>query len=141
MKKLESLVHISTAYSHCGEKILEERAYSCPISPEKVMTLVDILNDEILTAITPKLLHDQPNTYAFTKSLGEDLIYRSNLPAGVARPSIGIYNLQLIIKFTIINDNIIICQYFYYSCCFVERTSAWLDRKFKWTNWFNDWWC
>ncbi|KAK0176563.1 hypothetical protein PV328_000684 [Microctonus aethiopoides] len=88
MKKLESLVHISTAYSHCGEKILEERAYSCPISPEKVMTLVDILNDEILNIITPKLLHDQPNTYAFTKSLGEDLIYRSNLPAGVARPSI-----------------------------------------------------
>lgn len=89
MNNLESFVHISTAFSQCGEKELEERAYSTPIPPENVMTLVDIVDDDLLETMTPKLLGVQPNTYAFSKSLGEDLVNRSGLPAGIARPSIG----------------------------------------------------
>ncbi|XP_034946192.1 putative fatty acyl-CoA reductase CG5065 [Chelonus insularis] len=88
MNKLQALIHISTSYSQCGEDVLEERAYPTPISPENVMTLVNIVNDDLLNSITPKLLGVQPNTYAFSKALAEDLVNRSNLPVGVARPSI-----------------------------------------------------
>ncbi|XP_043501893.1 putative fatty acyl-CoA reductase CG5065 [Polistes fuscatus] len=88
MPHLESIVHVSTSYCQCGEEILEERAYPTAISPESVISIVNTMPDDVLDAMTPKLLGEQPNTYAFSKSLSEDLLYRSNLPAGVARPSI-----------------------------------------------------
>ncbi|XP_011297731.1 putative fatty acyl-CoA reductase CG5065 [Fopius arisanus] len=88
MHNLQSLIYISTAYTHCGEKILEDRPYPSPMLPEQVISLVESLDDDLLEVMTPKLLRDMPNTYAFSKSLAEDLINRSNLPTGVARPSI-----------------------------------------------------
>lgn len=88
-KQLSSFIHVSTAYCQCGEEILEERAYPTSILPEKVFTLIDTMDDNILEALTPKLLGDQPNTYAFSKSLSEALVSKSGIPTGVARPSIG----------------------------------------------------
>ncbi|XP_063978989.1 putative fatty acyl-CoA reductase CG5065 [Diachasmimorpha longicaudata] len=88
MRKLQSLIYLSTAYTHCGEKILEDRPYPSPMMPEQAISLVEMLDSDILDVMTPKLLKDMPNTYAFSKALAEDLINRSNLPAGVARPSI-----------------------------------------------------
>ncbi|KAI4502949.1 hypothetical protein M0802_001993 [Mischocyttarus mexicanus] len=88
MPHLESFIHVSTAYCQCGETMLEERAYPTAISPESVISIVNTMPDDVLDAMTPKLLGKQPNTYAFSKSLSEDLMYRCNLPAGVARPSI-----------------------------------------------------
>lgn len=87
-ENLHSFIHVSTAYCHCGEEILEERAYPTSISPEKIFSLVDSMNDDILEAVTPKLIGDQPNTYAFSKALSEALVTECGLPAGVARPSI-----------------------------------------------------
>lgn len=87
-KQLSSFIHVSTAYCQCGEEILEERAYPTSILPEKVFTLIDTMDDNILEALTPKLLGDQPNTYAFSKSLSEALVSKSGIPTGVARPSI-----------------------------------------------------
>lgn len=63
-------------------------------APEEIMRLVNETPEHILDALTPKILGDQPNTYAFTKGLSEDLVWRSGLPAGVARPSIG--NVELV---------------------------------------------
>lgn len=92
MKKLVSFIHVSTAYCHCGETVLEEKPYLIPISPETMMEMVDSTDDTTLESLTPKLIGDQPNTYAFSKALSEDLITRCGLPIGVARPSIGILN-------------------------------------------------
>lgn len=89
LTKLESLVHVSTAYCHCGEPVLEEKYYPVPISPEEIMKIVDENPESVVSSMTAKILGDQPNTYAFTKALSEDLIQRSGLPAGIARPSIG----------------------------------------------------
>ncbi|KAG7214156.1 hypothetical protein KM043_001507 [Ampulex compressa] len=88
MRNLESFVHVSTAFSQCGEEVLEERAYPPALSPESVLQTVNSMPDNVVEAMMPKILGHQPNTYAFTKALGEDIVERSGLPAAVARPSI-----------------------------------------------------
>lgn len=48
------------------------------------------MDDEMLSAITPKLLGQKPNTYTFTKQLAEHLLCKegSDLPIAIVRPSI-----------------------------------------------------
>lgn len=48
------------------------------------------MDDDMLSAITPKLLGQKPNTYTFTKQLAEYLLYKegSDLPLAIVRPSI-----------------------------------------------------
>ncbi|KAJ8687688.1 hypothetical protein QAD02_023482 [Eretmocerus hayati] len=87
-KQVESFVHVSTAYCHCEEPVLEERYYPSGESAEEIMQIVNEIPDAKLEILTPKILGSQPNTYAFTKGLSEDLVYKSGLPAGIARPSI-----------------------------------------------------
>lgn len=88
ISKLDVFIYVSTAYCHCMESVLEERNYPTLMKPEVVISLVNNLNDDLLIEMTPKLLQGQPNTYAFTKALAEDLVQHSGLPVGVARPSI-----------------------------------------------------
>lgn len=48
------------------------------------------LDDEILNQITPKLIGSKPNTYTFTKHLGEEILVTegADLPIAIIRPSI-----------------------------------------------------
>lgn len=48
------------------------------------------LDDAIVDEITPKLLRDQPNTYTYTKALGEMVVQAEgkNLNVTIVRPSI-----------------------------------------------------
>ncbi|XP_043288458.1 uncharacterized protein [Venturia canescens] len=88
MKKLEAFIHVSTAYCNCHESVLEERAYPTEVSPESILSLVQTTSDDLLEKMTPDLIGKEPNTYAFSKVLSEDLVSRSGLPVGIARPSI-----------------------------------------------------
>lgn len=88
MPHLESFVYVSTSYCQCGETVLEERAYPPPITPESIMVIANTMSDDILDAMTPKFIGKEPNTYALSKALCEDLVAKSRLPTGVARPSI-----------------------------------------------------
>lgn len=90
MKNLIVFTHVSTAYCHCNEDVLEERYYPASENPYGVMEMVDLLKDETLALITPKLLNGLPNTYAFTKGLTEDLVhsFSKKFPIAIARPSI-----------------------------------------------------
>ncbi|XP_078050394.1 putative fatty acyl-CoA reductase CG5065 [Augochlora pura] len=94
MTSLDSFVHVSTAYCHCHEPELEERNYPVPVQPEVMIDTVNNLSEDVLVSMTPKLLEGQPNTYAFSKALSEDLVQRSGLPAAVARPSIVLASLK-----------------------------------------------
>lgn len=94
MSNLDVFIHVSTTYCQCKEKVLEERNYPAPVEPQIVMDIVNNLKDDVLIAMTPKLLEGQPNTYAFTKALSEDLVQRSGLRAGIARPSIVMASLK-----------------------------------------------
>lgn len=82
--------HVSTAYCHCNEDVLEERYYPANENPFGVMEMVKLLKDETLDLITPQLLNGLPNTYALTKGLTEDLVhsYSGKFPIAIARPSI-----------------------------------------------------
>lgn len=50
----KAFVHVSTAFSHCPRKDIEEKFYEPRVSCEKLLTLVESLNDDILKEITPK---------------------------------------------------------------------------------------
>lgn len=90
MKGLVVFTHVSTAYCQCTEEVLEEKYYPANENPFGVMKMVKLLNDDTLKTITTKLLNGLPNTYAYTKSLSEDLVhsYAGKFPIVIARPSV-----------------------------------------------------
>ncbi|KAJ8687687.1 hypothetical protein QAD02_023481, partial [Eretmocerus hayati] len=90
MKKLELFAHISTAYCHLEEKVLGEKPYPPPSDPHKIIKCVEWMEDDVVEAMTDKILNGLPNTYAFTKALSEGLVEEamSEIPAIILRPSI-----------------------------------------------------
>ncbi|KAH1018341.1 hypothetical protein HUJ05_006129 [Dendroctonus ponderosae] len=90
-KKLKVFVHTSTSYCHCDETRLEEKLYPAPHNPRHILDLAKWMDGDLLKLLTPKLLGNSPNTYAYTKCLTEQLVseYQSKLPIAICRPSIG----------------------------------------------------
>ncbi|XP_035741463.1 fatty acyl-CoA reductase wat-like [Vespa mandarinia] len=90
MSKLKSVVHISTAYTNCFHIPLEEKFYDPPIDPDKLINLVNCLNEKLLDNITPQLLGIWPNTYVYTKTAAENFIKKNadSIPIGIFRPGI-----------------------------------------------------
>ncbi|XP_075988922.1 fatty acyl-CoA reductase wat-like [Anticarsia gemmatalis] len=88
--KLKAFVHISTAYSNCPQRVIEEKFYDSPLPGDKLIDLVETMDDKIINNITPGLLGDFPNTYAYTKAAAEDIVqtYSQGLPVALFRPSI-----------------------------------------------------
>ncbi|XP_018571925.1 fatty acyl-CoA reductase 1-like, partial [Anoplophora glabripennis] len=89
-KKLMLFSHLSTAYCHLHERVLYEKIYPPPADPHRVIQTVEWMNEDVINSITPKILGDFPNTYAFTKALSESLVAdeMDNLPVVILRPSI-----------------------------------------------------
>lgn len=96
MKHLRAFLHCSTAFSNCIRKDIGEMFYEPPITGEKLLNLVECLDDDQLAAITKTVLKDFPNTYAFTKCVAEDIIRTEgkNLPIALYRPSIVIATIK-----------------------------------------------
>ncbi|XP_028048936.2 LOW QUALITY PROTEIN: fatty acyl-CoA reductase wat [Monomorium pharaonis] len=90
MPNLKAFVYVSTAFSYCVNNFIEEKFYPPPIETEKILTLLDILDDEQLDKLTPTLLGKWPNSYAFTKAIAEDTVrqYSIGIPVCIIRPSI-----------------------------------------------------
>nr|UEV87810.1 fatty acyl reductase 4 [Maruca vitrata] len=90
MKQLEAFVHVSTSYCRCDLEVLEEKVYPAKHSPRHVVNCVNWMDDDLLKHLEPKLIDPQPNTYAYTKSLTEDLVaqHEGKFPIVIARPSI-----------------------------------------------------
>lgn len=90
VKNLEAFVHVSTSYCRCELPLFEEKLYPSKHRPEHVMHCVNWMDDELLGHLQPKIIEPQPNTYAYTKSLTEDLVsqYEGKFPIVIARPSI-----------------------------------------------------
>jgi alcohol-forming fatty acyl-CoA reductase len=51
--KLKSLIHVSTAYTHCPLKCIDEKFYASPIDSTNMLMLTKHTNDELLETITP----------------------------------------------------------------------------------------
>ncbi|XP_049870323.1 fatty acyl-CoA reductase wat-like [Pectinophora gossypiella] len=93
-KKLKSYVHISTAYAHATYQRIKqpvlEQFYEAPIAPDTLISLAESFESEKLDAMTPNLIKNWPNTYAFTKAVAEELVrtMSGDLPICIVRPAI-----------------------------------------------------
>ncbi|XP_011146930.1 fatty acyl-CoA reductase wat [Harpegnathos saltator] len=90
MPGLKAFVYVSTAYSYCMHKAIDEKYYTPPLETDKILTLLNVLDDKTLEKITPILIGEWPNTYVYTKAIAEDTVrqYSVGLPACIVRPSI-----------------------------------------------------
>lgn len=90
-KRLKSFVHISTAYSQCPRSEIQEMFYESPMDYRRALELISSFSDDVVNALTTKIIDPWPNTYTFTKAVSEDMIrqYQSRLPIAIIRPSIG----------------------------------------------------
>ena len=53
MKNLKSIIHVSTAYTHCPLSTIDEKFYTPPIDSAKMLSLTDCTSDKLLETITP----------------------------------------------------------------------------------------
>ncbi|KAG7201488.1 hypothetical protein KM043_004247 [Ampulex compressa] len=87
---LKAFVHVSTAYANCPHRTIEEKFYDPPIDADKLIALMECVDDKLVDDITPQLLGVWPNTYTFTKAVAEDVIKNDagDMPVGIFRPAI-----------------------------------------------------
>lgn len=96
-KKLQMFAYISTAFSHCVRKCVEEKFYDVPISPHEMIRIAEHFEGrddaDLLNVLTDRFVSPWPNTYTFSKALSEQLIreYGNRVPAVIIRPSISEY--------------------------------------------------
>lgn len=88
-KNLASLVHVSSAYVNSYLVECEENLYPAPADAEKIIEMINTLNDEELAAKQASILGEHPNTYTFTKHLAEHEVAKcaDKFPCGIVRPS------------------------------------------------------
>ncbi|XP_055627584.1 fatty acyl-CoA reductase wat-like [Toxorhynchites rutilus septentrionalis] len=92
MKRLKSVVHVSTFYSNCDKSFIGERIYDdidfggC----ENIMNIMSHLREPEKETLTEHIVKNFPNTYTFSKKCAEVMIRDKyqNLPIGVFRPPI-----------------------------------------------------
>lgn len=90
LDKCDAFIHTSTAYSHTYKQAIAEEFYDATTDLDKLNKLLELLTDEQVEAMTPETIKPHPNTYTFTKCLGEALVneHCDELPIAVVRPSI-----------------------------------------------------
>lgn len=68
-----------------------EGFYPSPYDYKRLLDLVENEPEEDIKKITPSFIKPWPNTYAFTKQIGEDVVRAEGhgLPIGIFRPAIG----------------------------------------------------
>lgn len=98
IKQLEVFIHISTAYSYCPLKQIEEKFYIPPIDPHYMIRMAEQLQDTdnqmAFEILTERVIRPWPNTYTYTKALSEELVrqFGERFPVALIRPSIGFIN-------------------------------------------------
>lgn len=100
-KHLEMFAYISTAFSHCHRRYIEEKFYDSPLDPEEMIRIAEYYEKhsdeaESLEVLTENFCSPWPNTYSFSKALSEELMrqYGDRLPIIVIRPSISKFTYE-----------------------------------------------
>jgi len=92
MKKLEALVHISTAYCNTQFDHISEEINNMNGDPVGIIDLCKRMDPSVLNSskMTAEIIGNKPNTYTFTKALGESALVTEGgcLPIVIIRPSI-----------------------------------------------------
>uniref|UniRef100_A0A6G1SKA6 Fatty acyl-CoA reductase n=1 Tax=Aceria tosichella TaxID=561515 RepID=A0A6G1SKA6_9ACAR len=110
LPKLCALIHVSTSYSNCVRKTVNEHIYPVNINPLSLLELAKILEDSLFESLRSKLIGQHPNNYTYTKQLAENLCAQfavgpHQLPVLVCRPSIIVSTLDEPIKGFVDNRN------------------------------------
>ncbi|GIY35667.1 hypothetical protein CEXT_260691 [Caerostris extrusa] len=90
VKKLEAMVHVSTAFSFCHRPIIAEETNFEKL-PVSVLQNIEFLDDDRLEWICNSYRKNRPSNYQFSKALSETLIvkeYSGRLPIIIVRPAI-----------------------------------------------------
>lgn len=90
MPKLSSMVHLSTAFCNCDQKVMYEQVYDCAHKPQDLIQMSQWMSEQMMADLGTVMIKPQPNTYTYTKRLAEILVRDEfpNLPICIARPSI-----------------------------------------------------
>ncbi|KAG5869973.1 hypothetical protein JTB14_027913 [Gonioctena quinquepunctata] len=90
ISELKSFIYVSTAYSNCTKKVIEETIYPPSIDYEALICMSESLSEENMDKLEPMLLKKYPNTYTFTKQIAENIVGKcgNDLPVGIVRPAI-----------------------------------------------------
>jgi len=92
MKNLEALVDVSTAYSNCDLKNIDEEIHPPPANPRELVDICKGMESDKLNSpkVTKNIIGNHPNTYTFSKSLAESVLQTEGkgLPIIIIRPSI-----------------------------------------------------
>jgi fatty acyl-CoA reductase len=88
-KNLNALVHVSTAFSFSVHTEIDEKFYQPKINADKVLQIMENLDERSLKKITPVLMQKWPNMYVFSKGMAENYIqiHGKGLPITIYRPS------------------------------------------------------
>lgn len=91
IKDLKAFIHLSTAFCSADIAEFKEKVYPTNDNPRDVLQVTNWISNEALDKITPSIIKPHPNTYTYSKRLAETLVANEypNLPAVIARPSIG----------------------------------------------------
>jgi fatty acyl-CoA reductase len=88
---LDAFVHVSSIYANANKSYIDEQIYEADIPPQKILNLLEWMEDDWLRIATPKLIADKPNTFTYTKWLSETLLQQeienTDLPVVIVRPS------------------------------------------------------
>ncbi|XP_017770686.1 PREDICTED: uncharacterized protein LOC108558317 [Nicrophorus vespilloides] len=100
MPQLKSFIHISTVYSNCIRKEIDENFYEASMKGNNLIDLIECLDENLISDITSQLIGEYPNSYVFTKALAEDVIKSEGvgLPLAIVRPSIVVASCEEPVK-------------------------------------------
>ena len=89
-KNIKAVMQVSTAYANCPRSEIDEVLYDVPLDCDRVIQLTNAADEKVLNTLSPVLIGDWPNSYAYTKALGENVIklHHGDLPMAVFRPAI-----------------------------------------------------
>ena len=89
--KLVVFVHTSTAYVNCTlDRFIDEKIYPMDRDPTAYINEIVKIPAQDIERETPKIIGKFPNTYTFTKNIGEQMLsrLRNNLSIVIARPTV-----------------------------------------------------
>jgi alcohol-forming fatty acyl-CoA reductase len=90
MQQLQAVLHLSTTFCSCDQEVLREEVYDSNVDPKNLIKCTEWMTDEAMNEMRKVLMAPHPNSYTYTKRLGEVLVRDEyeNLPISICRPSI-----------------------------------------------------
>lgn len=90
MANLVAMVHLSTTFCCCDQEVLREEVYDSNVDPKELIRAAEWMSEDAMNELRKTMIAPHPNTYTYTKRLGEVLVRDEyeNLPICICRPSI-----------------------------------------------------